>query len=64
MARQTEKLKLNTMTVIKSHETTKEFLLKYQYKGYLGNHNKPNYPADSYLFQSLFKIAHFHFCKN
>ena len=43
---------------------TTEAMLKYQYKGCLGQHNKPNYHCQTYLFQSMFGIAHFHISLN
>jgi hypothetical protein len=35
-------------------------ILRYHYKGCLGNHNKPKFPATTYLFQSSTGIVHFH----
>jgi hypothetical protein len=39
-------------------------IIKKQYSGYLGQHNKPDFPAKSYVLQSMAGIIHFHFCLN
>jgi hypothetical protein len=38
--------------------------LRLQHGGYLGEHNRPLFPASSYVFQSLCGIVHFHYCNN
>lgn len=38
--------------------------IKKQYRGYLGEHNCPQFPANTYVMQSLHKVVHFHYCLN
>jgi len=54
----------NTGNILKPVHLSEHALLKYKYKGYLGKHNQPNYPAESYIFQCLFGIVHFHISLN
>jgi len=50
------------LTVLAISEYAK---LKKQYKGYLGEKNKPNFIADSYVFQSTIGgVVHFHYGLN
>jgi hypothetical protein len=45
-------------------EGEKHAHLNYIYRGYLGQHNKPEYPHFSFIMQSMFKVIHFHFSLN
>lgn len=38
--------------------------IKKQYRGYLGERNCPQFPANSFIFQSTSTIVHFHYCLN
>lgn len=49
---------------IKPHETTRPFMLRYKHTGWMGYGSKKDYPNESYLFQSLFKIEVFYTCLN
>jgi hypothetical protein len=50
----------NTKGMVLPAYLSEDALLKYQYKGCLGKHNKPNFPSETSVFQSLFGIVHFH----
>lgn len=50
----------NANTVLPPVYLSEYALLEYQYKGCLGKHNESDFPAETYLFQCLFGIVHFH----
>ena len=52
-----EKINLRSLIISES-------ILKFQYTGYLGIHNKPLFCAKSYVFQSCFGIVHVHISLN
>jgi len=54
---------MNTYTVFEI-AGIKNALLSGCYAGYLGAHNKPEYPAYSYVMQSMTAVIHFHYCLN
>lgn len=58
---------------IKSHETISITIegkarryatIKKQYRGYLGERNAPQFPANTFVFQSLNSVIHFYYGLN